>query len=247
MTGWTSSESITALAPDLVQCLAELSEIEHAKKASIPTKTGGNYSYTYAALEDILPIVRPILAKHGLCAFQSASSAQSVVCVSVTLLHKSGEWISFDPLCLNSGSDPQSAGSAITYARRYTLLPALGLATEDDDGGVAMQGQAPNRTAAAAAPARREPTYRTPQEAKIREILAALPDAEARKVVTDAFKEEFGKTLSALEKDRHAEALTYVQYIVGDSQGTPPELAPDGLPAEPEFHVDQPTDQDTPA
>lgn len=213
MNGWSMSDPGTEVCAAYVAALAELSELPKTEKAKVPTKDGGSYSYTYAGLDSVLPAVRPILARHDLAAFHSASSAQGVVCVSVTIMHKSGQWISFDPLCLASGSSPQSAGSALTYARRYTLLPALGIATEDDDGAAAMQGQPPDHQATTANRPQPEPTYRTVAEARIREMLAGLNGNEASKVQT-AFREQFGKPLSKLERERHDEALTFVEFLL---------------------------------
>lgn len=51
----------------------------------------------------------------------------------------------FGPLVLPYGNSPQAAGSAITYARRYALVAALGLATEDDDGAAATQAARADR------------------------------------------------------------------------------------------------------
>lgn len=45
----------------------------------------------------------------------------------------------FDPLPFVASNDPQQAGSAITYFRRYALLAALGMATSDDDGAAAKE------------------------------------------------------------------------------------------------------------
>ena len=226
MSGWTSSEHLDELAGPYAEALSELEELPRTEKATVKTRDGGSYSYTYSDLGDILRAVRPVMAKHGLAVFQAASSAQGVVCVATTILHTSGQWISFDPLCLHSGNTPQEAGSAITYARRYTLLPALNLATEDDDGSLAQGGSPPSRQAAAAPPARREPTYRTPQEARIRAMLAELQPEDV-KGIQASFKEQFGKSLSALEKDRHADALSYIEFLL---QGKPDEQS--DIPAE---------------
>jgi len=49
-------------------------------------------------------------------------------------MHTSGEFLTHKPTRLPVGMDAQKTGSAITYARRYSLMAALGLATEDDDG-----------------------------------------------------------------------------------------------------------------
>ena len=49
-------------------------------------------------------------------------------------MHDSGEWIESDPFMLHAvKNDPQAGGSAITYARRYSLSAVLGVAWDDDD------------------------------------------------------------------------------------------------------------------
>ena len=53
-------------------------------------------------------------------------------------LHSSGETFSSGELYVPvSKHDAQGYGSAITYARRYSLLAACGVAPEDDDGNAA--------------------------------------------------------------------------------------------------------------
>jgi hypothetical protein len=59
------------------------------------------------------------------------------------IVHESGEWIegSFEiPL---GKTDPQGAGSAISYARRYALMAALNMPAVDDDGNAASKRQEP--------------------------------------------------------------------------------------------------------
>ena len=55
-------------------------------------------------------------------------------------LHTSGETLSSGPLHVPaSKNDPQGYGSALTYARRYSLMAACGIAPEDDDGNAASK------------------------------------------------------------------------------------------------------------
>jgi hypothetical protein len=53
-------------------------------------------------------------------------------------MHKSGEWIEDTLVLPLSKRDPQAAGSAITYARRYSLQAIAGVPSADDDGEFAM-------------------------------------------------------------------------------------------------------------
>jgi len=57
------------------------------------------------------------------------------VMVETIFVHESGEVMECGLLHVPAAKqDPQGYGSALTYARRYSLLAATGLAPEDDDG-----------------------------------------------------------------------------------------------------------------
>jgi hypothetical protein len=118
---------------------AELPPIGKRHEATIPTKTGGGYSYKYADLNDVLEAVRPVLNKHGLSISQSTVSEEGRIGVVTRIYHTSGHVETFGPLLLPAGGDARSAGSAITYARRYGLCAALGIAPDDDDDGAAAE------------------------------------------------------------------------------------------------------------
>ena len=132
------TDTIADLAAALVAASAELTGVNKTREASIPTKSGGSYAYRYAALEDVLDTVRPVLAKHGLTITQTAHNQNSdYLKISTSILHRSGQYIVFEPLELPNGRTAQEIGSAITYGRRYHLLACLGLAASDDDDGAA--------------------------------------------------------------------------------------------------------------
>ena len=141
------------VAAAFIAAQADMPDITKDKKAKLELKGGGSYSYSYADLGLVVGAVRPILAAHGLAQVQDVVTVGNNVAVSTTLVHKSGESITFGPLTFNAGGTPQQTGSAITYARRYALLAALGLATEDDDG---AKASAP--TPAVVAPPMKEPS-----------------------------------------------------------------------------------------
>lgn len=133
---------------------AELPPIGKRHEATIPTKTGGGYSYKYADLNDVLEAVRPVLNKHGLSISQSSVNEEGKIGVVTRIYHTSGHVETFGPLLLPAGGDARSAGSAITYARRYGLCAALGIAPDDDDDGEAARepDPTPERTDVKVAP-----------------------------------------------------------------------------------------------
>ena len=105
----------------------------------------------YATLKAILEVVRPVLMQHGVRIRQGADRTFGadegggvkgrLVPVYTDLIHApTGEFERTQIEIPITRLDPQSMGSAITYGRRYTLLAALGLTSDeaDDDGARAM-------------------------------------------------------------------------------------------------------------
>lgn len=119
-----------ALSASLVAAAKELTNPTKARTAAM-----GQYSYTYADLASVLEHVRPVLAAHDLVVTQDTRIEDGRLCVYTTLVHTSGETLAFGPLSGPMGQTWQQVGSAITYARRYSLLAALGIAADDDDDG----------------------------------------------------------------------------------------------------------------
>jgi hypothetical protein len=122
------SESLTEIGVALSKFQGEVNNV---------SKDKSGYGYKYADLAQILDVVRPLLAKHGLSVIQMPGKSDSGVTVSTMVLHTSGQWIKSETeLPMDSAakmSAAQAAGSVITYARRYALAAALGIAQEDDD------------------------------------------------------------------------------------------------------------------
>lgn len=169
-----SSDTIGELAAAIVKAAAELRDIDRGGSASIPTKSGGSYSYKYATLPGILQAVRPILQKHGLAVLQNASEGSNgSVDISTMLVHSSGEYLVLDPLPMPLGNTAQETGSAITYGRRYQLLAALGLSADDDDDGATA---APRQSYSSGTPSRATEAQIAALERMYRERNLPAPD-----------------------------------------------------------------------
>lgn len=88
----------------------------------------------YASISAIYDTCRDLLAQNGLAVIQTTDIINDNTCLITTLAHSSGQWIrGYLPLNMVK-KDPQSQGSAITYARRYALAAIVGVIQEDDDG-----------------------------------------------------------------------------------------------------------------
>lgn len=115
--------------------------------AWITTDKKGAHNVKYATLKTILEVVRPVLLKNFIRIRQGADrsymldegggSKGRLVPVYTDLIHSiTGEQERTIIEMPVTRLDAQAMGSAITYGKRYSLLAALGLATDeaDDDG-----------------------------------------------------------------------------------------------------------------
>lgn len=122
-----ASESIASIAKALASFQSEVKDTFKGKKG---------YGYTYAPIDEVLKQVRPLMALNGLSHVQSQTFSEGVMTVSTRIIHESGEWIETtaqSPFAQMKGmNDYQSAGSGITYLRRYGLSAALGIASDED-------------------------------------------------------------------------------------------------------------------
>jgi len=211
---WQSSDTIAELSKALVSALGQMTDIRKGREAKVQMKSGGNYGYKYADLADTIQSVRPILASNGLAVMQNASTTNpELVMISTTILHSSGEWITFEPLALPAGRTAQETGSAISYGRRYHLLASLGLAAEDDDGASASARIKQRGSSPAQKPSN---APRTVEEKAIREILSSLQPSVAQ-TIKQGFVAKYG-TLSELEVDKHPDALAWVEDKVQSNE-----------------------------
>lgn len=116
-----------------------------AKKAFGPVlkgKTNPAFKSKYANLEACLDAVDDACLNAGIALYQETSEDSTGVTVETVFLHESGQLLRCGKLHVPaSKQDPQGYGSALTYARRYSLLAACGIAAEDDDGNAAVQSQ----------------------------------------------------------------------------------------------------------
>ena len=149
----TKSESIAHLATALALAQAEM-------PVAVFDATNPFLKSKYASLGAVIQASRPILAKHRLSLVQfpvsgdghgealaaraglpDSARGERPVCIGVEsiLMHESGEFIAeriVIPLTEEKGkSKVQSAGSTLTYLRRYSWASILGMYSDEDSDG----------------------------------------------------------------------------------------------------------------
>jgi len=157
-----------------------------AKNANNP-----HFKNDYADLSACLAVVKPALVKNGLALVQAPGSVRDGnQQLHSVLVHSSGQsWTFLTELPLGGKATAQSAGSCLTYARRYFLLALAGIAPVDDDGNGASE-----------APDTRPATAHNPNELStlILEMIAFEPTkGEKPKDTVARYTKEFKARVSA--------------------------------------------------
>jgi hypothetical protein len=124
-----TSNELDAVLPALAKVKAELEAV--SKSSNNPF-----FKSKYADLNTHLDEVEPRLAKEGLLLLQPVNTdiVTGNSTVESRIYHtKTGQYVSSEMSLVLGKSTMQDAGSAVTYARRYTLGALLSMKAEDDD------------------------------------------------------------------------------------------------------------------
>ena len=116
-----TSEQISELA-------AALAKAQGMMENAVMNRVNPHFKSKYADLAAIFDAARKPLSANGLAIVQTIGDGV----LHTRLLHTSGQWIASEHPLPMSGR-PQEIGSALTYARRYSLSALIGIAADEDD------------------------------------------------------------------------------------------------------------------
>ncbi len=103
-----------------------------------------HFKSRYASMSSVWESIREPLSKNSLAIWQDIQTIPEGITISTRLSHVSGQWIECGPLFIPlTKKDAQGIGSAITYAKRYSLSALLGVVADEDDDANEAQKQAP--------------------------------------------------------------------------------------------------------
>lgn len=121
---------------------------------ALKTSSNPHFRSKYADLSACVEAVIDGLNNNGIFLMQGSHLCEDGVIVETIFIHESGEQISAGKLhVVASKQDAQGYGSALTYARRYALMAACGIAPEDDDGNAASRPKQADKPVAPPPPA----------------------------------------------------------------------------------------------
>lgn len=125
--------------PDKIKNIATaLVKAQKAFGPALKTSTNPHFRSRYADLSTCIDAVIGGLNDNGITFMQQLHDTPGGVTVETVFIHETGEMLNCGKLFVPAiKQDAQGFGSALTYARRYSLMTACGIAPEDDDGNAA--------------------------------------------------------------------------------------------------------------
>jgi hypothetical protein len=147
---------------------------------ALKTSVNPHFKSKSADLANCIEAVIEALNANGIGLMQRTYECKDGVTVETVFIHESGEVMECGMLHLPASKlDAMGFGSCLTYARRYSLLAATGLAPEDDDG---------------VAASRRTEIKSTVNENQILDLMAAMDEVSTLKELQEAYKQAYKAT-----------------------------------------------------
>lgn len=130
------------MSTQLDQLATALAKAQSVMPNAVMNRVNPHFRSKYADLTSVLDAIRGPLSANGLAVTQTTHVTETGFVLRTTLMHTSGQSISGEYPLPTTGK-PQEMGSALSYARRYSLAAVVCNASdEDDDGNAAMTGDA---------------------------------------------------------------------------------------------------------
>lgn len=125
---------------EMKELFAALVKAQGEMEAASKDSANPFFKSRYADLNSVMSAVKPAFTKHGLAFIQRSAHMDNCACVETIIIHESGHEYACGLVSVPVGKhDAQGYGSALTYARRYSLAAAAGVGAEDDDGNAATK------------------------------------------------------------------------------------------------------------
>lgn len=189
-----TSDTINEIAAALAKAQGEM-------KNAIASESNPFFKSKYADLAIVRDAVTPALTKNGIAVTQLTDIDGGFLVVCTRLIHSSGQWLESRYPIINDTNKPQAMGSAMTYARRYSLSAICGISSEKDDDGNAANDHgktapppvmiASNGTKGAS---------KAPSRAPFDEMVKEIRNAKGMKALQDWYAHKFAD-IEAMDPD----------------------------------------------
>ncbi len=167
---------------EIKEFVAALAKAQGVMKPAVFNRVNPHFKTRYADFTSCMDACRTPLSENGLAPIQYCETIEGKLNLVTMLAHTSGQWMKSEFPLIPSKMDSQGIGSAMTYAKRYSLCGMVGIVADeegDDDGEAAMgrgKIEEPVRQPPRPTPA---PTPKPPQKIVLSQV-KAIKDLEVK-------------------------------------------------------------------
>jgi len=123
------------MSQEIGELATALAKAQRQIKSAPKDAVNPHFRSRYADLPAVFDACREALATNGIAVSQIPIAVDGRQMLRTFLLHTSGQYLAGDYILKPTKDDPQGMGSALTYARRYSLSSMVGVTSDDDDDG----------------------------------------------------------------------------------------------------------------
>ncbi len=128
---------------EIKEFVAALAKAQGMMKPAIFNKSNPHFKSRYADFSSCMDACRIPLSENGLAVMQYCSTIEGKMYLVTMIAHISGQWMKSEFPLISAKQDSQGIGSAMTYAKRYSLCGMIGIVADedvqgDDDGETAV-------------------------------------------------------------------------------------------------------------
>lgn len=128
---------------DIKDLVSALSKAQSVMRPAVFNRVNPHFKNRYADFTSCMEACREPLSDNGLAIIQYCETIDEKLRLVTMLAHVSGQWIKSEFPLIAAKMDSQGIGSAMTYAKRYSLCGMVGIVADEegDDDGEAAAGR----------------------------------------------------------------------------------------------------------
>lgn len=126
---------------EIKEFVSALAKAQGVMKPAVFNRVNPHFKTRYADFTSCMDACRAPLSENGLAPIQYCETIDGKLNLVTMLAHVSGQWMKSEFPLIPSKMDSQGIGSAMTYAKRYSLCGMVGIVADeegDDDGEAAV-------------------------------------------------------------------------------------------------------------
>ena len=130
-------------SPEIKDLVGSLAKAQGVMKPAVFNRVNPHFKTRYADFTSCMDACRSPLSENGIAPIQYCENIDGKLNLVTMLAHTSGQWMKSEFPLIPSKMDSQGIGSAMTYAKRYSLCGMVGIVADEegDDDGEASVGR----------------------------------------------------------------------------------------------------------